>query len=165
MILEPSKPSIKNSKSSVWHHIRLLDEIRNQQQEAAGGAEDTYLVDRVKRVQYLFYNFIHNIISKLLAESEYLLRMGKMRQQDREFLEVLVRGLKGTGGRPAINGGLAMDGELASKLRDAYDTIAKLERRNGNLIEVLQSLKSTYEFFEVSNDMDSLYGNPSVLRL
>lgn len=88
-----------------------------------------------------------------------------MRQQDREFLEMLVRGLKGTGGRPAANGGLAMDGELASKLRDAYDTIAKLERRNGNLIEVLQSLKSTYEFFEVTNDMDALYGNPSVLRL
>jgi hypothetical protein len=143
----------------------LLDEIRRQQQEAVGGADDTYLVDRVKRVQYLFYNFIHNIISKKLVQSEYLLRMGKMRQQDREFLEVLVRGLKGTGGRPAITGGLAMDGELASKLRDAYDTIAKLERRNGNLIEVLQSLKSTYEFFEVSNDMDSLYGNPSLLRL
>ncbi len=87
--------------------------------------------------------------------------MGKIRENDREFLETLIKGLKGTAGKPMASGGLTFDGELASKLRDAYETIAKLEKRNHGLIEIIENLKSTYEFFEVSNDLRTMYGNPN----
>lgn len=86
--------------------------------------------------------------------------MGKIHEKDREFFDVLMKGLKSTGGKPATGGGIAYDRDLADKLRDAYDTIAKLEGRNHSLIEILKNLKSTYEFFEISNDMGVLYGNP-----
>lgn len=90
--------------------------------------------------------------------------MGKIQEQDRPFLDALVKGLKGTAGKPMSKGGITYDGELAGKLREAYDTIGKLEKRNHNLIEILESLKGTYEFFEISTDMGVLYGNPMVIR-
>lgn len=94
----------------------------------------------------------------------YLLKMGRMKEEDREFFDALVQGLKQTGGKPRDSGGLASDPELASKLRDAYDTISKLERRNLSLADIIESLKSTYEFFEVCNDMKVLYGNPRIIQ-
>lgn len=86
--------------------------------------------------------------------------MGRIRDNDKDFLETLIRGLKSTGGASTANGGLAYDGDLANKLRDAYDTISKLEKRNHGLIDIIENLKSTYEFFEISNDLRTLYGNP-----
>lgn len=90
--------------------------------------------------------------------------MGRMKEEDKDFLENLVNGLKQTGGKPLDAGGLTMDGELAQKLRDAYDTISKLERKNLSLIDIIESLKSTYEFFEICNDMRVLYGNPQIIQ-
>jgi hypothetical protein len=88
--------------------------------------------------------------------------MGKIHEQDRQFFEVLMMSLKSTGGKPSASGGLSYDSELADKLRDAYDTIARLEGKNHNLLEIIQNLKDTYEFFEISNDMGILYGHKSV---
>lgn len=85
--------------------------------------------------------------------SGYLLRMGKLESTDRDFLDSLVRGLKSTGGRPESSGGLAMDDQLAVKLKDAYETISKLEVRTHHLIEIIISLRNTYEFFEIQNDI------------
>lgn len=87
--------------------------------------------------------------------------MGKIHEQDRQFFEVLMKSLKNTGGKPTSSGGLSYDSDLADKLRDAYETIARLEGKNHNLIEIIQNLKDTYEFFEVTNDMGVLYGNQS----
>lgn len=96
------------------------------------------------------YHFLHNII-------RYLLQIGRLRETDREFLDSLVRGLRITGGRTVDKGGVTLDSDLAAKLRDAYDTIAKLERKNHFLLEILESMKSTYEFFESSNDQKVLH--------
>ncbi len=88
--------------------------------------------------------------------------MGKIHEQDRQFFEVLMKSLKQTGGKPTSSGGLTYDSDLADKLRDAYDTIARLEGKNHNLLEAIQNLKDTYEFFEITNDMGILYGNHSL---
>lgn len=44
---------------------RLLTELRKQQEEAVEGLEDDLIIERIKRVQYLVYNFIYMIIRKL----------------------------------------------------------------------------------------------------
>ena len=111
------------------------------------GDNDVY--DRIKKIQFLVYHFLHNII-------RYLMQMGRLRESDKDFLDTLVRGLRSTGGRPADRGGIPLDNDLADKLRDAYDTIAKLERKNHFLLEILESMKMTYEFFESSNDQKVL---------
>lgn len=91
-----------------------------------------------------------------------MLKMGKIHEHDRQFFEVLMKSLKNTGGRPATTGGLSYDSELADKLRDAYETITRLEGKNHNLLEIIQNLKDTYEFFEITNDLGILYGNQAV---
>ena len=73
-----------------------------------------------------------------------------------------MKSLKNTGGKPTSSGGLSYDSELADKLRDAYDTITRLESKNHNLLEIIQTLKDTYEFFEITNDLGILYGNQGV---
>lgn len=73
-----------------------------------------------------------------------------------------MKSLKNTGGKPTSSGGLSYDSELADKLRDAYDTITRLEGKNHNLLEIIQTLKDTYEFFEITNDLGILYGNQGV---
>ena len=89
----------------------------------------------------------------------YLLRMGKIDDKDRDFLDVLLKGLKGTAGKSNAMGGITYDGDLAHKLREAYDTISKMDKKNQMLFHHLETLKQTYEFFEMSNDMRVLYGN------
>ena len=73
-----------------------------------------------------------------------------------------MKSLKNTGGKQTSSGGLSYDSELADKLRDAYDTITRLESKNHNLLEIIQTLKDTYEFFEITNDLGILYGNQGV---
>jgi thymidylate kinase len=55
---------------------------------------------------------------------------------------------------------LTIDDELQSKLREAYETIAKMERKNHFLVDVIESLKNTYEFFELTNDQKILEEKP-----
>jgi hypothetical protein len=78
--------------------------------------------------------------------------MGKIDEKDRDFLNLLVKGLKDTGGRSATAGGISFDSDLSAKLKEAYDTIGKLENRNRLLFSHLEALKQTFEFFEVFND-------------
>lgn len=89
--------------------------------------------------------------------------MGKFKDSDREFFDAMVRGLRDTGGKSASVGGISYDSELSSKLRDAYDTISRLEKRNHFLIEIIENLKSTYEFFEQTNDMRILHNNSAAI--
>jgi hypothetical protein len=44
---------------------RLLTELRKQQEEAVEGLDDDLIIERIKRIQYLVYNFIYMIIRKL----------------------------------------------------------------------------------------------------
>lgn len=82
--------------------------------------------------------------------------MGKIDGKDRDFLNLLVKGLKDTGGKAASAGGISFDSDLSARLREAYDTISKLEHRNRNLFSHLEALKQTYEFFEIVNDLRAL---------
>ena len=83
--------------------------------------------------------------------------MGKIDDKDRDFLNLLVRGLKDTGGRSAAAGGITYDSDLSARLKEAYETISKLEHKNRNLFQHLEALKETYEFFEVANDLRALH--------
>lgn len=82
--------------------------------------------------------------------------MGKIDDKDKDFLNLLVKGLKDTAGKPSAAGGISFDSDLSARLREAYDTIAKLEHRNRSLFSHLEALKQTYEFFEVVNDLRAL---------
>ena len=82
--------------------------------------------------------------------------MGKIDDKDRKFLDLLVRGLKDTGGKPSQQGGIAFDEDLSARLREAYETISKLKKKNGDLFHHLQALQQTYEFFEIVNDLRAL---------
>ncbi len=142
---------------------RLLDEIQKEQNEylRQGGSHE--IADRIKRIQYLVYHFLHNII-------RYLLRMGRLRETDKEFLDALVKNIRSapagapttTSAKPGYGTGqtaedeLAGDPDLINKLRDAYDSIAKLERKNHFLLELLESMKNTFEFFEFCEDQKIL---------
>lgn len=84
------------------------------------------------------------------------MKTGRLREQDKEFLDTLIAGLRSTGGKPTDLGGIADDPELARKLRDAYETISKLEKKNFHLLEMLEGMKSTYEFFESATDQKVL---------
>lgn len=44
---------------------RLLTELRKQQDESVEGLDDDLIIERIKRIQYLVYNFIYMIIRKL----------------------------------------------------------------------------------------------------
>lgn len=43
-----------------------MTELRKQQDEAVEGLDDDAIIERIKRIQYLVYNFIYMIISKLI---------------------------------------------------------------------------------------------------
>lgn len=86
--------------------------------------------------------------------------MGKIDDKDKELLDILMEGLKETAGEQPADMGMDFgSGNISSKLREAFDTISSLEKKNSMLVHHLQTLKSTYEFFEQSNDMRVLYGN------
>lgn len=76
--------------------------------------------------------------------------MGKIDNKDKDFFNILVRGLKSSGMKQSNLE--SFDGDLLTKLQDAYDTISKLEHKNQSLMRHLIMLKSTYEFFDYSND-------------
>lgn len=138
---------------------RLLDDIQREQRNLV---ENGDAPDRVRRIQALVYQFIYGILSKRYPHEEHLLRVGRIGEQDKSYLDSLVQGLRASSVREKLPAGSSDD--LAGQLKDAYDTIAKLERKNQFLIEILQSMKATYEFFEFSNDQKVLAndGNPSV---
>lgn len=79
-----------------------------------------------------------------------------MRESDRHFLDTLIAGLRNTGGKPQDIGGLGNDPELAQKLRDAYETISKLEKKNFYLVEIIEGMRNTYDFFESDADQKVL---------
>lgn len=83
--------------------------------------------------------------------------MGKIDNNDKEFFNVLVRGLKTSGMKQSNIE--SFDGDLLAKLQDAYEKISKLEHKNQLLLRHLAMLKSTYEFFDYSNDMGVLNSN------
>lgn len=68
----------------------------------------------------------------------------------------MIAGLRNTGGRPSDLGGVGYDADLAAKLRDAYETISKLEKKNFYLLEMLEGMRNTYEFFESATDQKVL---------
>lgn len=86
---------------------------------------------------------------------------GKLRDEDKDFLDTLIIGLRSTGGKPSDVGGIGYDPDLAAKLRDAYETISKLEKKNFYLLEMLEGMRNTYEFFESSTDQKVLSSNKS----
>lgn len=47
---------------------------------------------------------------------------------------------------------LTYDEDLRSRLLEAYETISRVEKRNLFLIDLVQNLKNTYEYFELAND-------------
>lgn len=89
----------------------------------------------------------------------YLLKLGKLDSKDKDLFSVLVKGLKGSAAGAPRQGGAEggfLDADLADRLRDTYDTISKLEHRNQLLLRHLEAMKSTYEFFDYSNDQNVL---------
>ena len=55
---------------------------------------------------------------------------------------------------------LCFDEPLRRRLLEAYDTISQIEKRNLFLIDIVQSLKNTYEFFEIASDQVVLGERP-----
>lgn len=139
---------------------RLLDQIQDEQRQYIE-AGDNSIADRIKKIQGLVYHFLHNIVRRIGIYPGYLLSTGRLRDSDRSFLDSLIAGLRNTGGKPRDIGGLGDDPELAQKLRDAYETISKLEKKNFYLLEILEGMRNTYDFFESATDQKVLsYGKP-----
>ena len=89
----------------------------------------------------------------------YLLKLGKLDTKDKDLFTVLVKGLKGSAAGAMRQGGAEggfLDADLADRLRDAYETISKLEHKNQLLLRHLEAMKATYEFFDYSNDQNVL---------
>lgn len=84
------------------------------------------------------------------------MRQGRLRDTDKNFFDALIAGLRSSSGKPQDIGGISDDPELAMKLRDAYETIAKLEKKNFYLLEMLEGMRNTYEFFESATDQKVL---------
>ena len=109
------------------YYNRLLIELRKQQDEAVEGLDDNLIIERIKRIQYLVYNFIYMIIRKVLLIAGYLVKMDKIDNNDKEFFIVLVTGLKTSGMKQSNIE--SFDGDLFAHLQDGHETISKLEHK------------------------------------
>ena len=124
---------------------RLREILISMQTEQTIVLENPGISDGLRRIQYLVFHFLHRLL-------DYLLKLGRLRHTDQQCLTSLLDVLQHTGGTPRDRGGLPNDSLLADRLNEAYETISKLERRNFYYVEILRSMKDTYEFFEFSND-------------
>jgi len=82
---------------------------------------------------------------------DHLDKSGKLSSDDKNYLDTLVVNSRGT------NVSVQQDPDFTAKLREAYETISKLERKNLYFIDILKNMKTTYDFFEFSSDEKVLH--------